>query len=251
MDFTEEMTDEIAARLRSIVANYKKNQKKFPETKVNLEIYDTDKNTILTYSLDEVPDASIILEELEFPEKVKLDYFVDGQKKKTMTLFEIEKPEKPIQQGYNLPQNPFPNQSYAPSPDFREIMTGLERMVGSFVNGNKETIEQSLRLQKETIAEMKNMMIEQISNIKTFSDEKVKFENNQRTQTVNSIQEDYARKLKLETDSFTERLKQEKEHQERLKDLEVEKAKLSKDSSSKYVDMAQATVEITKKRQKK
>ena len=200
----------------------------------------------MTYSLDEVPDASIILEELEFPEKVKLDYFVDGQKKKTMTLFEIEKPEKPIQQGYNLPQNPFPNQSYAPSPDFREIMTGLERMVGSFVNGNKETIEQSLRLQKETIAEMKNMMIEQISNIKTFSDEKVKFENNQRTQTVNSIQEDYARKLKLETDSFTERLKQEKEHQERLKDLEVEKAKLSKDSSSKYVDMAQATVEITK-----
>lgn len=117
MDFTEEMTDEIAARLRSIVANYKKNQKKFPETKVNLEIYDADKNTILTYSLDEVPDASIILEELEFPEKVKLDYFVDGQKKKTMTLFEIEKPEKPIQQGHNLPQNPFPNQSYAPSPE--------------------------------------------------------------------------------------------------------------------------------------
>jgi hypothetical protein len=81
MDFTEEMTDEIAARLRSIVANYKKNQKKFPETKVNLEIYDADKNTILTYSLDEVPDASIILEELEFPEKVKLDY--------SMTIFEI------------------------------------------------------------------------------------------------------------------------------------------------------------------
>lgn len=70
----------------------------------------------MTYSLDEVPDASIVLEELlEFPEKVKLDYFVDGQKKKTMTLFEIEKPEKPIQQGHNLPPKSFPNQSYAPS----------------------------------------------------------------------------------------------------------------------------------------
>ena len=245
MEFSEELIEEIAARLRSLCANFKKTQNKNPESKINLEFYDPETENNIPFELKEVPDASIILEELEFPKKIKIDLFVDGTRKKTLTLFEL-KEEKQTPQSQNIPNYPYPNQSYTPSPDFREIMTGLERMVGSFVAGNKETIDQSLRLQKETISEMKNMMVEQISAIKMFSDEKVKFENNQRTQSINSMQEDYQRKLKLETENFTERLTQEKEHQQRLRDLEVEKAKLSKDSSSKYVDMASATVEITK-----
>ena len=73
MEFSEELIEEIAARLRSLCANFKKTQNKNPESKINLEFYDPETENNIPFELKEVPDASIILEELEFPKKIKIE----------------------------------------------------------------------------------------------------------------------------------------------------------------------------------
>jgi hypothetical protein len=244
MEFSEELIEELSGKMRSFTANLRKTQKKTPESEIKLEIYDPINEVNLIYSLDEIPDFSIIVEELEFPEKIKIDYYLDGQKKKSSVFFE-KKEERKNQTIPNY-QNSYPNQTNSISPDFREIMTGLERMISNMSSTQKEIMDSSLKLQKETIVEMKALMGEQVSTIKNLSQEKINFESSQKKQEIESIQNDYSRKLKLETDSFEERLKREKEHQEALKNLEIDRAKLSKDSSSNYVQNVNASIEITK-----
>ena len=244
MEFSEEFIEDLAAKLRSYIANLKKTQKKSPDSEIKIEIYDPINETNLVYLLDEIPDFSIILEELEFPEKIKIDYFLDGQKKKSSVFFE-KKPEKQVLQNQNIPtfQNSYPN---SVSPDFREIMTGLERMIGNMSVTQKEIVDSSLKLQKETINEIKTLMTEQVSTIKNLSQEKINFEVSQKKQEIASIENDYARKLKLETENYEARLKNEKEHQEKIRELDIEKVKVSKDSTSNYVQNVNASIEITK-----